>query len=115
MAIRRRNQHHTVGHQRLQQAPQDHRIGDVGTLKLIETQELSVFSNLRRDPRHGVEVVAVLRPDLVQSFMHVLHEIVEMDARLGCDVCREGVEEEIHEHCLATPDVAVHVETLGHV
>ena len=83
VTIRRRDQHHPVRHERLQQAPQDHSISDIGTLKLVETQELSVFSNLRRHPGHGVKVIAVLRPDLVQSFVHVLHEVVEMDARLG--------------------------------
>ena len=115
MAIRRRDQYYTMRHKRLQQAPQDHRIGNIGTLKFVETQQLSIFSNLRRNPRHGVKVVAVLRPDLVQSFVHVLHEIVEMDARLGRDIRGKSIEEEVHEHRLTATDVAVHVETLGHV
>ena len=42
--------------------------------------------------------------------MHVLHEIVEMDAGFGVDVFRQGVEEEVHEHRFAATDVAEHVE-----
>lgn len=113
VAVRGGYQHHAVRHERLDQSAQDHGVRDIDDLELIETQHLGGLGDVRGNERHGVEVVAVLRAHLVQAFVHVLHEVVEMDARFGRDIGWQRVEEQIHQHRLARAHVAVHVQSLG--
>lgn len=49
----------------------------------------------------------------MHALMYILHEVVEMNAGLGLDIGRQGIEEQIHKHGLSTPNVAKHVQTLG--
>lgn len=52
---------------------------------------------------------------LVHAFVYILHEVVEMNPRLGCDIRWQGVKEKIHKHRLPTPDIAIHIQALGKV
>lgn len=47
--------------------------------------------------------------------MYILHEVVEMDARLGLDVGRQGLVEQIHEHRLPAPHITIHIQSLGEI
>lgn len=47
--------------------------------------------------------------------MYVLHEIVEVNAILTRDIRRQCIEEQIHQHGLSAPDIAVHIQSLGEV
>ena len=51
----------------------------------------------------------------MHPFVHVDHEGMEMDAPLALDVRWDGLVEEVHEHGLARPDVAVEVQALRSV
>lgn len=42
--------------------------------------------------------------------MDILHEVVEVYARLGTDRRRQGLVEEVHEHGLAAADVAIEIQ-----
>lgn len=53
--------------------------------------------------------------DHMHPLVHVLHEVVEVDPVLRRDIRRESLIEQIHQHRLATSNIAVHVQTLGQV
>lgn len=113
VAVRGGDDDGAVVHERLDEAAQDHGVGDVGALELVEAQHRGLRGNVGGDKRDAVDVVAVLDLHLVQVAVHFLHEVVEVDALLVLDVRRERVVEQVHHHRLAGPDVAVHVDALG--
>jgi hypothetical protein len=47
--------------------------------------------------------------------MYVLHEVVEVNACLVLDIRRQRIEEQVHQHSLAAPDIAIHVQPLRKV
>ena len=100
---------HTIGKQGVQQAVQDHRVGDVCYVELIETDE---FVALRDTPPQLVQRVHRAL-QVGQLAVHFPHELVEMQARLAPD--RHGVEEAVHQEALAPPDTAIHVDTTRHI
>ncbi len=51
----------------------------------------------------------------MQPLVYILHEIVKVYAGLRRDVVRQGIIKDVHEHCLATPNVTVHVKALWQV
>ena len=102
-----------VGHERFDEAAEDHGVCDVGALKLVEAEDAAAFGDAGGDVGDCVDFVAVLHFHLVEVLVHALHEGVEVNSGLLLDVWRERIVEEIHKHGFAGTDVAVHVETLG--
>lgn len=69
-----------------------------------------MLRNIRRDERHGVDISPMLHLQLVQSPMHILHEVVEVYPRLRLDGARQGVMEQVHQHGLAAAHVSEEVQ-----
>ena len=95
-----------VGKQALEQAADDHGVGNVGDLHLVEAEEAGFLGD---GLRHGGD--RILRVGLargVEALVHLLHEGVEVDAALGRDI-DHGMEQ-VHQHGLAAADLAVDVE-----
>ena len=100
------DQHQPGGEQALEQARQDHRIGDVLDLEFIEADEPHLVGDHRsnRPDRIAADPLA----NDVHPLMGLGHELVEMDAALG-DGGGER-KELVHQHGLAAADLAVDVE-----
>ena len=91
--------------QRLEQPVQDHRVGDVGDVELVEAdQPVAPRDALRRARRAGSTVPF----SSAQLAVHLAHELVEVQPRLALQ--RHRVEEAVHQEALAAPDAAVHVD-----
>ena len=106
VAVRGRHQHHAAREQLFEQSANDHRVGDVGDLQLVETEQ-------RRRPRHLVgddvdRILGLLRPRRIDAAMHLLHEGVEMHPAFRLD--RRLGEEQIHQHGFAATDAAEDVK-----
>ena len=95
--------------QALEQAAQNHRVGDVDDVELVEAEQESLPRKRRRD-RHQRIVGAALARRL-QAVLHLQQEGVEMHAALLGD--RRAGEEQVHQHGLAAPDRPEHVQALG--
>ncbi len=98
---------HAVVEQRQQQPVQDHGVGDVGDVELVEADQLELA-------RHALAQL-VQRVDGAlqggQLAVHLAHELVKVQPRLAAD--RHGVVEAVHQKALAAADAAVHVDALG--
>ena len=81
-------------------------------MELVETQKPAFLRNRGRRALDRIEFVGLpvldLLPIDVDPLMDVGHELVEMNAAFAHD--RAGLEEEVHEHGLATADLAIDVE-----
>ena len=112
--VRCRDHDDTAREQLREQPAQNHRIGDVGDVELIEAQQPGFFRKLLGHELDRILAFVLaafhLLPDVVNAFVHVEHEFVKMRAALAFD--RTRLEKEIHQHGLAAPDLAVNVETL---
>ena len=83
-----------------EQSFQDHRIGDVVDLKLVEAQQRCLFRKIGGDL---ADRLACLLPALaLDAVMHVEHEGVEMHP--ACPRHRSRGEKQIHQHRFAAPD-----------
>ncbi len=108
-----RHHDHAGRKQRREQAPEDHRVGNVAHREFVEAQERSLAREIGGD--RGDRVLAGHRADLarlppfVQPRVDVGHESVEMRPALPRDLDR--AEEQVHQHGLAATDRAVNVET----
>ena len=109
--VRRRDDDDAMLEQRLEQAPEDHRVGDVGDGELVEAEQRRLLGERccdRRDRVVALDLAALqLLAVLVDALVHVGHEDVEMGAALRA---RGGVVEQVHEHGLAAPDRAPDVD-----
>ena len=96
--------HDTMFEQGREQPAQDHRIGNIGDLKLVETKKRGALRDLRgnRCNRIFLLLAPVMNPPV-----HILHELVKMDPRLRLDA--RQIEEQVHEHRLAAPHPAPEV------
>ncbi len=114
MAVGGGHHHHAEVEHRLEQTPQDHGVGDVQDLELVEAQQPGVPGDPRRQLRHHVfgESPALLA-ELVEAAVHHAHEFVEMGAPLVLH--RHALEEQVHEHGLAASHRAVDVDALGRI
>ena len=80
------------------------------------SKQSSHASSRERDRRQLDRILVGMRahfhllPECVNALVHVDHEFVEMDAAFSLD--RACLEEQIHQHRLAAPDLAVKVEPL---
>ncbi len=106
--VGRRDHHHAGLEQALKQATQDHGVGDVLDLELVEAEEASFGGDAGRDLADrgaaGIRLPALLR----QAPMDLEHELVEVHAALGCQRCR--LEQPAHQHRLAAPDRSMQVQ-----
>ena len=89
---------------------EDHGVGDVGALKLVEAQHVPLLGDVRGHKGHGVDVVPEFHLHAVQPPVYVLHEVVEVYPRLGLDGARQRLVEEVHQHGLAAAHVSEKVE-----
>ena len=110
----------------LEESPEDHGICNVRDLEFVKTEDVGLPGEISRDGCDWVTAVptadtcATSAADKahgefggMDTFVHVDHERVKVDATFAGDGRGEGVEEEVHEHGLAGADVAVEVEALG--
>ena len=108
-AVRSDGQHHPVLEQGLEQPPQDHGVGDIRHLQLVETQQPGFGGDQFGDRRDGVVALmraehglAGLRIPLAPLFDQVVdagHEGVEVRPRLS-RLGRRRIEQ-VHQHRLA--------------
>ena len=104
MKIGGRDNADAVGEQRLQQAMQDHRVGDVRDVKLIETDETETARNATPEFVQGVDGTL----EVLQFPVHLAHELMKVQSRLAGE--RDGLEKAVHQEALATPDPTMHVD-----
>ena len=97
--------HHAPCEEGLEQAPEDHGVGDVGHREFIEAKQPGLGGQSVGDLRHGL--VALGGPRLageapvVDALVHIGHEGLKMHPPLGLH--RRRLEKEVHEHGLAAP------------
>ena len=104
--VRGRDHHHATVEQHLEQPPDDHRVGDVGDLHLVEAEQPRAGGDGLGHGAHDVLVAA--GAGLVQTGLHLLHELVEMDAALLGKGSR--LHHQVHQHRLAATDAAPQVD-----
>jgi hypothetical protein len=106
--IRGHHEHHAAREERFEQATEDHRVGDVGDVKFVKTEQPhfagQAFGHLQ-------EWIA-LALEFVQLAMDAMHEGVKVDAPLA--TVGHRVEEAVHQETLAAPDAAPEINTTRH-
>ena len=90
---------------------EDHGVGDVSALELVQTEDRAPLGEVSGDGGQGVDVEAMRHLGPVHAPVHILHEMMKMNAGLGNDVAGECIEEHVHQHRLAAAHVAVQIET----
>ena len=90
----------------LEQAPQDHRVGDVGHVQLVEAEQRPLLRERLGHVRNGVSVAVEARRG--DALVRIDHELVEVAAQLRIEIGARI--EQVHEHRLAAPDGAVDIE-----
>ena len=114
-AVGGRDHRHALVEQHLEEAREDHRIGDVGDLEFVEAEQPGLRRNCPGD-RHDRVVLGRRTPGrqllaaAVQALVHLEHELVEVHAALLRH--RRVGEEEIHQHRLAAADRSPDVEAV---
>ena len=83
-----------------EQPAQDHRVGDVGDVELIEAKQRCGPGD--RSATTGTTIAFVLLSRSRDELVHLDHEFMEMDAALRLE--RYEVEEQVHQHRLAAAD-----------
>src|SRR5260221_1654180 len=82
-------------------------------MELVETQKPRLVEDRRRGERDHVAVRDFAAPDIltkaVNPLVNVGHEFVEVRAALVLD--RTVLKQQIHQHGLAAPHLAMNVET----
>src|SRR5579883_1161700 len=95
-----------------EQPAEDHGVGDVSDMKLVEAKQPSLRRKIIGDAPDRILTLILAKfhflADRAQAFVHVKHEFVEMRTALAHD--RTRFEEEIHQHGLAAADLAVDIE-----
>ncbi len=104
LEVRRGDERDAVLEQRQQQPVQDHRVGDIGDVELVEADEpvaqRDAAAELLQRVGHALQVL--------QLAVHLAHELVEVQAHLALQ--GHGLEEAVHQEALAAPHPAVHVD-----
>ena len=110
-AVRGCHHHDTEIEQLFEQTPDDHRIGDIGDLHLVERQQAQAFADTLCHRGDGIRRFA--RARLFQPLMHLLHERVKMDTPLSRD--GQGFHEHVHQHGFPSPHTAPEIQPLRHI
>ena len=112
--VRGRDHHDAELEQPREQPAEDHGVGDVGDVELVEAEQPALLGDLGggKPDRIVAGDLAVLQllPEHAHALVHVGHELVEMRAALADH--RACLEEQVHQHGLAAADVAEDVEAL---
>ena len=104
MVVRCHAQHHALVEQVQQQAAQDHRVGDVVDVELVEADQAVFFGDvLGEDPER-----ILLALEFIKRLVHVAHEVMEMHAPLLDQ--RHAQVKAVHQEALAAPDAAPQIE-----
>ena len=107
LAVGRRHHDDAIGEQRGEQATEDGGVGDVGDLKLVETEQPGLARDFLGEFRHRIGLGAFgAQAPRMQALMHLDHEGVEMHAPLVMRGDRSRVVKQVHQHGLAAPDRA---------
>ncbi len=110
--VRSRHHYNAELEQPREQAAEDHGVGNVGDVKLVEAQQPGFLGDGRRGAQDrilfGQRAVLDLLPIAVHALVHVGHEFVKMHAAFALH--HAGREEQIHQHGLAAADFAVDVK-----
>jgi hypothetical protein len=61
---------------------QNHGIRYISALKLVEAENARTLRDVRGYKGYTIKIASVLHLHLVQPFMHILHEVVEVDPPL---------------------------------
>jgi hypothetical protein len=104
--VRGRHDHHPGIEECREQAPEDHRIGDVVDLELVEAQQRRLAGDVGGDLVDGLGGSGAALP--LDAVVHFEHEGMEMDASFA--QVRHRAKEQIHQHRLAAPDGSAQVE-----
>ena len=104
MRVRSRDERDAALEQAVQKSAQDHRIADVAHEELVEAEQARFGGDTGGDRVQRILNLA----ERLQSIVHALHHAVEMNAALVLD--RHGLEEKIHQECLAAADAAPDVQ-----
>ncbi len=111
--VRGRDHHDAELEQLLEQPAEDHGVGDVGDVELVEAQQPGLLVQGVRDDGDGVAFLDAALLHVVahgeDALVHVGHEFVEMGAALALPH-RHGFKEQVDQHGLAAADRAVDVE-----
>src|SRR5690606_22644729 len=92
-----------------QQPVQDHGIGHIRDVKLVEADQTVAPGNA---PRNFIERIGHTA-HFTQLVMHATHKFVKVQARLALDW--HGLIEGVHQEAFATPYTAPHVYAAGHL
>jgi len=102
--VGRHHEDDAPGKQRFEQPSEDHRIGNVGYVELVEAQQ----AHLGSDPVGNPEQWIALTLQLVQLAMDAVHEGMEVNPALA--PVGHRVEEAIHQEALAAPHAAPEID-----
>jgi hypothetical protein len=110
--VGRGDHHGAAGEEAFEEPAQDHGVGDVDHVELVEADQPGLIGQLAGQLRQGVGFLALgLGAPGVEPVVDLLHEGVEMHPALGLH--RRAGEEQVHQHGLAPSDPAVEVKALG--
>src|SRR6185436_13912242 len=107
MVVRGHHELHAALHRLLEEAAEDHRVGDVGNMKFIKTNQSVTSSSTFRHCRD--RVFGTL--ELVELAVNLAHEVVEVHAALAHQ--RHAQIERIHQEALAAPDRSPEIHPFG--
>ena len=105
-AVGGRHHRYAFFEHRRKQARQDHGVGRVGHLHLVEAEQPRLLADGLRHRRDGITLLALARG--AQAPVDVEHEGMEMDPALRLH--RNMVEGEVHQHRLAAPHPAPEID-----
>src|SRR5947208_4178473 len=104
VVVARHAEHDAVLHHLLQVAAEDHRVGDVRDVKLVEADQPAAPGGALGE--RGDRILGAFQS--VELAMDLAHEVVEVDAALAYQ--RHAQVEAVHEEALAPPDGAPQVD-----
>lgn len=107
--VRGHHEHHAAIEERIEQTAEDHRVGDVRDVELVEAQQAGVGGDAIRHLLQRIGRVV----ELAQVVLHLLHEGVEVHPALA--PIRHRVVEAIHQEALAPPHAAPEVNAARHL
>ena len=96
---------HAMLKQRVEQAVQDHGVGDVSHVEFVKADQLVAFGDV--GTQHIERIDGALQG--AQFAMHLAHELLQVQTRLAHDGHRRV--EAVHQKAFAAPHPAVHVDT----
>ena len=115
--VRGRHHHDAELEQAGEQPAEDHGVGDVGDVELVEAEQPALLGDLAGREADGILALDLAVFELLAENPHTLvnigHELVEVRTSLADD--RVRLEKQVHQHGLAAADIAVDVEALDRV